>query len=130
LKDRDLEFWDDREWKAFIKEWPEELREYFGTRLRTIQRGGHPASGAKPLSDFDIKLGELKHRDGTRVVYTTEYATLTNCIHVLDAFLKDSREGSKMRSSDRTRIEARVKALKERMKPLEAEAKARKRGLH
>ncbi len=131
MKDRDLDVWDDDEWKDFIKNWPADLREYFGTRLRTIQQGGRPASGVKALKDFDIKLAEIKHRGGARIVYTTEYADLTGCIHVLDAFQKDSAEGPKMRTADKARIVSRVKSLKERMKPLEAAAKAaKKRHLH
>jgi phage-related protein len=131
LSDRDLEFWDDDEWTAFIQGWDEGLRTYFGSRLRTAQQGRLAETGVKPLQDFGIALFEIKHRCGARVVYTTEYATLAGCIYVLDAFMKDSREGKKMRTSDKTRIEARVSRIKQQMKPrLEQEARARQRKLH
>jgi phage-related protein len=131
LSDKDLEFWDDDEWKAFIEGWSDYLRTYVGSRLRTAQQGRRAETGVKPLQDFGIALCEIKHRCGARVVYTTEYAELTGCIYVLDAFMKDSREGKKMRTSDKTRIKARVKQIKEQMKPLlEQEARARQKKLH
>jgi len=130
LSDKDLEFWDDDEWRAFIQDWDHDLRAYFGSRLRTAQQGRLPETGVKPLQDFGIALFEIKHSCGARVVYTTEYATLTRCIYVVDAFMKDSREGKKMRTSDRTRIRARVKRIKEQMKPLIEREAARKKRLH
>ncbi len=125
-----MEFWDDNEWQTFLEDWPSELRTYFGSRLRTAQQGRMAESGVKPLQDFGIALFEIKHRSGARVVYTTEYATLAGCIYVLDAFMKDSRDGSKMRTVDKTRIKERVKQIKHQMKPLEQEARARQRKLH
>lgn len=130
MKDRELDFWDEAEWKAIIKDWPVSVRKAFGSRLRTVQRGEQPDSGAKPLKDFKITVWELWARSGQRVIYTTAYAQIDDCIYVLDAFEKDSREGKKMRKSDRKRIEGRVKQLTERMEKIAEEAKARTQILH
>ena len=125
-----LDPWDEDEWKAIIASWPKPIRKYMGPRLRTVQNGQQPATGAKPLRNFKISLWELKHRDGQRVIYTTAYTGVSGCIHIVDAFMKDSSEGEKMRKADKVRITKRVTALKKMMDQLEAEIKARRRGLH
>lgn len=129
MQERTLEFWDYDEWKAIIERWPAAVRQRFANGLRMVQLGGMP-SHAKPLSGFDISLCELRHRDGQRVIYTTELGRLRNCIYVLDAFNKDSRKGKTMRTSDRTRIRARVARVKAEIARLEADLKARRRDLH
>jgi len=63
-------------------------------------------------------LLELWHPSGARVVCTTEYASLSNYIHVLDAFVKDSKEGKKIRPRVKDRIERRARDLKQRMDDL------------
>lgn len=130
MKDRELDFWDEDQWKAIIKDWPKSVKKTLGSRLRIVQKGKQPESGAKPLSDFKISVWELWVRSGQRVIYTTAYAEINDCIYVLDAFEKDSRDGSKMRTSDRTRIKGRVARLKERMDKLAAEAKPQNHLLH
>jgi phage-related protein len=127
---RELEFWDDEEWKSLVTTWPKAVRKSFGARLRTVQNGSQPTTGAKPLGGFAISLWELKHRGGQRVVYTVAYTQISNCVHVLDAFGKDAREGSEMRKSDKKRIEGRVAQLKARMERLVAENRAKSRKLH
>lgn len=130
MQERDLEFWDEDDWKQITSTWPNAVNRGFATRLRVVQNGGQPTSHAKPLKGFAISLWELWHRDGQRVVYTVEYASLTNHIDVLDAFKKNSSEGKKMRTSDTVRITARVTALVRRMAELKAELEAKRRGLH
>jgi len=112
LRERELEFWNEDQWEEIVSGWPDAVRRGFASRLRVVQLGGYPPSRDKPLKGFAIPLREMWHRDGQRVVYTTEYAALTNRVHVLDAFEKDSRENSTMRTSDKKRIEARVRVLK------------------
>jgi phage-related protein len=131
LQERHLEFWNEDEWKEITSAWPNAVKRGFATRLRVVQNGGQPASNAKPLKGFAIPLWELWHRDGQRVIYTLEYVTLKNCVFVVDAFEKDSRKGPKMRTSDKTRIEGRARALKTEMDRLKAmmDSPAR-RGLH
>jgi phage-related protein len=130
VKDRELDFWDEDEWKVIIRAWPKSVRRTFGSRLRVVQKGKQPESGAKPLSDFKISVWELWVRSGQRVIYTTAYAHINDRVYVLDAFEKDSREGRKMRKSDRARIEGRVTRLKEQMDRLASEVKARNHLLH
>ena len=130
MKDRELDFWDEDEWKVIIRAWPKSVRRTFGSRLRVVQKGKQPESGAKPLSDFKISVWELWVRSGQRVIYTTAYAHINDRVYVLDAFEKDSREGRKMRKSDRARIEGRVTRLKEQMDRLASEVKARNHLLH
>jgi hypothetical protein len=70
------------------------------------------------------------HRSGPRLIYTVDYAELTNRIYVLDAFEKDSRSGRKMRSDDKARIEKRIATLKREMDDLKARLRKRPQGLH
>jgi phage-related protein len=130
VKDRELDFWDEDQWKAIIKDWPKSVKKTLGSRLRVVQKGKQPESGAKPLSDFKLAVWELWVRSGQRVIYTTAYAQVNDCVYVLDAFEKDSREGRKMRKSDRKRIEGRVTRLKEQIDRFIAEAKAQNHLLH
>jgi hypothetical protein len=131
LEDRTLEFWDDDEWNVIVSAWPKAVKRGIGGNLRVLQHGEKPASHCKTLAGFPIRLLELWHRDGQRVICTTEYASLTNHIHVLDAFMKDSAERRKMRQSDSDRIERRARALKKRMEALKATvARGRTSGLH
>ena len=82
MGDKDLEFWDYDKWKAFIEDWSDDLKKYVGSRLRTVQQGDHPKTGVKPLTGFKgISLFEIKHRSGARVVYTTDYVSLADCVH-------------------------------------------------
>ena len=118
MRERELEFWNQDQWEGITSAWPTAVQRGFASRLRVVQLGGFPPSRDKPLKGFAISLREMWHRDGQRVVYTTEYAGLTNRVHVLDAFEKDSRENSTMRISDKKRIEARVKVLKAEMDAL------------
>lgn len=128
---RELEFWDDDEWKAITAGWPEAVARGFATRLRVVQNGEFPSSCDKPLKGFDIALREMWHRDGQRIVYTTAYASTTNRIYIIDAFEKDSRDGRKMRTSDKTRIEGRIRTLKSQMDQLKAaEGRSTRRGFH
>lgn len=117
-EDRPLEFWDKEDWQAIVTAWPLAVKKAIGASLRVLQHGEKPDSHCKTLQDFPIPLLELWHRSGQRVICTTEYANLTGRIHVLDAFEKDSREGKKMRQSDKDRIERRAKELKQRMEAL------------
>ena len=130
MQERPLHFWDEEEWKATIAGWPEAVRRGFATRLRVVQQGGQPHSRAKPLSDFDIPVWEMWHRDGQRVIYSVHYVSVSGRVEVLDAFEKDSREGKKMRKSDRKRISARIAALKRDMDELEKRQRQLRRGLH
>jgi phage-related protein len=125
-----VEFWNYDEWMALIKSWPKAVRRRFGEQLREVQLGSQPKSGAKPLSGFKISLWELKRRSGQRVVYTVKYVAETNCIYVLDAFEKDSGEGSEMRVADKKRIEGRVADLKKRMGKLKAAERVKRKRLH
>ncbi len=129
MPERHLEFWNEDEWRKITARWLDPIKRGFATRLRVVQLGGQPASRAKPLAGFAIPLWELWHRDGQRVIYTVEYADLTNCVNVLDAFEKDAGKGKKMRISDAARIKARVAALKLRMDDLKTRLRS-KRGLH
>jgi phage-related protein len=130
VKERALAFWNEDEWKAITASWPQAVQRGFAKNLRIAQLGGTPQSHAKPLSGFKISVWELWHRDGQRVIYTTDLAELTNCVHILDAFSKDSRKGKKMRTSDKSRIEGRVKAVRAEIDRLSAEIQARRRTLH
>jgi hypothetical protein len=118
VEDRPLEFWDLEEWQQIVTSWPEPVKKAIGGNLRVLQHGEKPASHCKTLQDFAIPLLELWHRSGQRVICTTEYGSLTSRIHVLDAFIKDSGEGKKMRKSDQERIERRAKQLQARMEEL------------
>lgn len=118
MRERDLEFWNEDEWADTICGWPSAVQSGFASRLRIVQLGGFPTSRDKPLKGFSISLREMWHRSGQRIIYTVEYAALTNRVHVLDAFEKDAREGSTMRTSDKKRIETRVKRLKAEMDSL------------
>lgn len=118
MEDRPLEFWDLEEWREIVASWPESVKKAIGGNLRVLQHGEKPASHCKTLQDFAIPLLQLWHPSGQRVICTTEYASLTGNIHVLDAFMKDSREGGKMRKGDRDRIERRAKQLQGRMEEL------------
>lgn len=118
MQERQLEFWDESEWKEITSRWPRAVSMGFATRLRVVQQGGFPPSRDKPLRGFDVSLREMWHRDGQRIVYTVDYCALTNRVYVLDAFDKDSRAGRKMRTSDKERIKARVKMLKREMDQL------------
>ena len=115
MEDRPLDFWDIDEWRAIVAQWPETAKKSIGSNLRVLQHGEKPASHCKTLQDFPIALLELWHACGARVICTTDYASLTNNIHVLDAFMKDSQAGKKMRQADRERIERRATDLKKRM---------------
>jgi len=130
LQERPLEFWDQAEFSRIVREWPDTVRRQFGNDLRIVQLGGHPGSNAKPLKGFAIPLWELKHREGQRIVYCTHYATLSGKIFVLDAFEKDSRDGSTMRTSDKDRIERRAKELTDKMDALKKRSNAASRNLH
>ena len=131
MKERTLEFWDEDEWEAITANWPAAVQRGFAKNLRIAQLGGTPQSHAKPLSGFKISLWELWHRDGQRVIYTTDLAELRNCVYVVDAFNKDSVKGKKMRTSDKSRIDGRAKALRAEIDRLEAELLARrKKQLH
>jgi phage-related protein len=127
VQERNLAFWDEDEWKQITGQWPTAIQRGFATKLRVVQLGGQPAANAKPLRGFNIPLWEIYHRDGQRVIYTTEYCSLTNLVHVIDAFEKDSRKGRKMRTSDKHRITGRVQRLQAEMKPLQASAIQRQR---
>jgi len=116
--DRPLEFWDKDEWMAIVTPWPVSVKKMIGANLRVLQHGERPSSHCKTLNDFPLPLLELWHRSGQRVICTTEYAELTGHIHVIDAFEKDSREGRKMRTTDKKRIMDRANALKRRMEDL------------
>jgi phage-related protein len=118
LDDRPLEFWDLDEWRETVTPWPEAVKKAIGGNLRILQHGEMPASHCKTLQGFSIPLLELWHRSGQRVVCTVAYTDLVGLVHVLDAFMKDSKEGKKMRKSDAERIEKRAKALKHRMDDL------------
>ena len=95
MKERILEFWNEDEWNAITADWPTAVQRRFAENLRIAQLGGTPESHAKPLKGFKVSLWELWHRDGQRVIYTTELVELRNCVYVVDAFNKDSREGRK-----------------------------------
>lgn len=129
-QERLLHFWDEREWEKTIAGWPNAVRRGFATRLRVVQQGGQPSSHAKPLSGFDIPVWEMWHRDGQRVIYATHFASVSGKIEVLDAFEKDSRDGKKMRKSDRERIKGRIAALKREMEELEKRQRQMRRGFH
>lgn len=130
MLERHLEFWNEDDWNKVTSRWPDAVKRGFATRLRVVQNGGQPSSNAKPLKGFALSLWELWHRDGQRIVYTIEYVGLKNCIYILDAFEKDSRSGRKMRTSDRTRIEGRVRVLKAEMETLHALLELKKRPVH
>jgi hypothetical protein len=117
-EDRPLDFWDLDEWQTIVTPWPDSVKKAIGGNLRVLQHGEMPASHCKTLQGFPIPLLELWHRSGQRVICTTEFASLTNRIHVLDAFMKDSRERRRMRQSDKARIERRARDLKQRMEAL------------
>lgn len=130
MHERNLEFWDEDQWRAITSSWPEAVQRGFAARLRIVQHGGYPPSRDKPLKGFAIPLREMWHRAGQRIVYTLEYVTLTNLIHVLDAFEKDSKKGKKMRAGDKARIEARVRMLKGEMDKLKALLATGRQSLH
>lgn len=111
-----LEFWDEDEFRALTASWPGNVRKKFAAALSQLQRGDQlQPKLRRALKGFDVKLEELKHRAGPRVVYTMAFADVSGCIHVLDAFMKDSGDGNEMRKSDRVRIESRIKHLKARL---------------
>jgi hypothetical protein len=118
VEDKPLEFWDKDEWMTIVAPWSDSVKRAIGSNLRVLQHGEKPASHCKTLRDFPIALLELWHPSGARVVCTTEYASLSNYIHVLDAFVKDSKEGKKMRPGVKDRIERRARDLKQRMDDL------------
>ena len=133
MADRPLEFWDLTEWQAIVTPWPDPVKKAIGANLRVLQHGEMPASHCKTLQKFPIPLLELWHPSGPRVICTAEYAGLTGHLHVLDAFEKDSKDGKKMRPSDRDRIERRAKELKKRMdalKKLSEQTHAVRKKLH
>ena len=128
MAERDLDFWDEDEWREIVGHWPAAVQRGFASRLRTVQLGEFPQSRDKPLKGFAIPLREMWHRDGQRVVYTVEYATLNNRVYVIDAFEKDSGDGKEMRTSDKSRIEARAKAYKAEMEALKLSLQKAERG--
>lgn len=99
--------------------WPKAVKKAIGANLRVLQHGERPASHCKALRDFAVPLLELWHRSGQRVICTTAYSGESGRIHVLDAFVKDSGDGRKMRRTDKERIELRAKELKNRMDEVE-----------
>ena len=129
MGDRPLEFWDKAEWTAIVTSWPATVRKAIGKNLRVLQHGERPSSHCKTLQGFSIALLELWHRSGQRVICTTVYTELTGCIHVLDAFEKDAREGRTMRKADKERITKRAKDLKRRMDELQRAA-AQSQSIH
>lgn len=118
MDDRPLEFWDLDEWRTIVTPWPQAAKDSIGGNLRILQHGDKPASHCKTLQDFPIPLLELWHRGGQRVICTTEYASLIGRVHVLDAFMKDAKDGAKMRPADKDRITGRAKALRNEMNAL------------
>lgn len=102
--------------------WPDPVKRAFASDLEVVRNGGIPSRHAQRLKGFNIKLWELKHRSGARVVYTVEYVSIDGCIHIIDAFDKDARENRKMRTSDKRRLEARVAELQRRLSALSKRA--------
>lgn len=115
MPDRDLEFWDDDgdAFREILGGWPKAVRLAIGSDIRRIQRGEEPRNW-KPLKSFPVVAGEVRHKGGARVVYSVAYAQISGKVFIADAFMKDSSDGSEMRSADRRRIETRLKAYKAR----------------
>ena len=125
MPDRDLEFWDDdgEAFREIVRSWPKDVQVAIGTDLRRVQRREEPRNW-KPLKDFPVAAAEVRHKSGARIVYSVAFADVSDKVFVVDAFMKDSAEGSEMRAADRRRIEKRLKAYKARYE------KQRARKLH
>jgi len=110
MTDRELDFWDGdgRAFRETVKGWPDAVKKAIGGDLRRVQRGEEPLHG-KPLKGFAVKAYEVKHRGGARVVYSVAFVEISGRVFIVDAFMKDSRDGNEMRIDDKKRIEDRLK---------------------
>lgn len=116
MRRRELDFWDRDGFNQIVRGWPASVVRKFAQALSQIQGGETPPPKlVRHLKGFNISLSELKHRSGQRVVYTVAFANETDCIHIIDAFMKDSKDGDTMRRRDKERIESRVAQLQLRV---------------
>jgi phage-related protein len=99
--------------KRDFKRFPTAVQKDMGVALFVVQLGGTPPS-AKPWKGQGPGVYELiedYHGDTYRAVYTVRIA---DSIHVLHAFQKKSKSGTKTPRPDVNLVEQRLKALLER----------------
>lgn len=93
-----------RDYRAF----PDEVQRAFGFALHLAQVGLHPLF-AKPLKGFGtgtVELVEDFDGDAYRAVYTVRFA---ECVYVLHAFKKKSKQGVRTPQSDLDLIRRRLR---------------------
>jgi phage-related protein len=90
------------------REFPAEVQDAFGFALHLAQAGLHPPSAKllKGLGSGTVELVEDFDGDTYRAVYTVRFA---ECVYVLHAFKKKSKQGIKTPQSDLDLIRRRLR---------------------
>ena len=104
--------------KDILSRFPVEVRSTLGFSLRQIQNGRLPRSEHRSLSSVGKGVWELKDSDA-RTWYRVMYlARISNVIHVLHCFEKDSRKTDRRDIAiAKARLREVQRRLKEQSKP-------------
>ena len=113
MSDKDLEFWDDdgNGFLETVRAWPEGMSGPRSVPISVVFN----AVRSHAIGSLSRASRLLQKRCDIRAVHAWSTASRTQVcpeIFIADAFMKDSKDGSEMRASDRRRIEARLARYK------------------